>query len=160
MRVANCLTSAAVVDDDTIGLIWGYQNPNQFYVFTWKQAFQDNGHAAVCPSGELPAGMAIKRVDGANVDSFDIICVEDTAGSTLLMGPDQISTVGWEAGVEYTFELTHTQTTSTIDVRLGSDQSLIASATIDDATFPQGFAGPFSHSQPGVCTSNWITSCI
>jgi hypothetical protein len=53
-------------DDDFIGFIFAYTDPNHYYIFDWKKADQ-----YVSGSGTALHGMAISRVDGSAQNAWD-----------------------------------------------------------------------------------------
>ena len=149
-------------DDDYVGFMWGIQNTDQFYIFTWKRLAQDFGGAC----GNVPQGMMVKMVDVADPmmnpqNCADLHAPNDTPNSKLLLAPADISTAGWAFNTDYLFELTHKQTGEmNIVVRNKADNAIIAQKAFMDTTYPSGKFGQYTYSQIGACFSDYKTTCI
>lgn len=182
VKVTANITVRTVNDDDFIGLVWGWEDAQHFYLLNWKQGNQ-SAPAATCGYGG--AGMAVLKFDGAATPGLNLIggkqhsyttatqahCADfwmttrrtgtSTAqeslldqGVTLLQAADDQSgfTTGWTDNKTYRFELYYTGTRSRVLIYDGA--TLIHSVQFDDTSFPRGRFGAFTHSQDSVEFSN------
>lgn len=141
-------------DDDQIGFVWGWQDSQHFYLFTWKQLPQNFGSCDV----DVPQGMVIKVVDAAGaLQCEDLLDDVDTPNATLLATPASLYDQGWLDDTDYIFELEHEPTQFTLTVRLASDLSIVVQTTIVDSTYPSGRFGPYAYSQDESCFADIFT---
>jgi hypothetical protein len=140
-------------DDDSIGIVFGWQDVGHFYVFSWKQAGQN-----FMGCGTLPAGMTIKMIDSdMGLGCPDLMGDADTAVSTVLATPATFYDQGWVDDEVYVIELQHTPMDFTITVYLASDMSVVATTTVMDSTYPSGQFGLFAFSQIDACFEDFTT---
>lgn len=149
-------------DDDWTGFMWGIQDLNRFYLFTWKQT----GQAFNNCGGMLPGGMQVKLIDVKDPANTPLTCADrhapaDTANSKLLVPVAEFTTQGWKDNTDYTFELTHKASGEmTIIVREKANMQVVAMKTFMDTTFPNGKFGMYTKSQISACFSNFTASCV
>ncbi len=144
---------AGTGDDDFMGLVWGAQDNANFYSLSWKAATQ----------GVYPGGIVVKRIHApsfASLTDDDIYIPADTPNSTLLLAPAQTTTAGWVAGQSFTVTINYQTTGSDITVVRDSDGLLIASFSVTDTTYPQGFFGSTTASQANACVGPLFASCL
>ena len=151
-------------DDDFIGFMWGIQDTDHFYLFTWKRLAQDFG---VDCGGNVPQGMVVKAINVADPMMDPETCADlhapnDTTNSKLILAPaDFGNNTGWAFDTDYLFELTHKLTGEmNIVVRKKADDSIVAQKTFMDTTYASGKFGQYTYSQVGACFSDYKTSCI
>jgi hypothetical protein len=154
-RITGTLVVNTATDDDIIGFVWGWQSTQQFYMFQWKQATQ-NWYGCIGS-----AGMTIKKFDATDIYEFqDFACDTDTVNQTVLLTPDDITTVGWidnrQYGVEVLYDLAQTEITIT-DL---SDNSQVANFVVLDDSYPSGKFGTYDFSQPQACNGPWQSNCL
>jgi len=151
-----------VDDDDWTGFMWGLQDTDHFYLFTWKQLAQNFANCG----GDLPTGMQVKVIDVADPMMNPLTCADrhqngDTVNSKLLVPTDQFYTQGWLDNVDYVFELTHKDTGEiTIVIRNKLTNLVVAQKTFMDTTYPSGKFGMYTKSQISACFSDYRTYCI
>jgi hypothetical protein len=151
-----------IEDDDWTGFMWGIQDSNHYYLFTWKQITQNFANCG----GMLPAGMQVKVIDVADPMANPQTCADrmqpaDTVNSKLLVPVAEFTTQGWQDLIEYTFELTHKANGEmTIVVRNKLTMQVVAMKTFMDTTYASGKFGMFTKSQISACFSNFTASCI
>lgn len=149
-------------DDDWIGFMWGIQDTNHYYLFSWKRVTQN---FATC-GGNLPAGMQVKVVDVQDPVNAPQTCADrlqpaDTANSKLLVPVGEFTTAGWAEATEYLFELTHKADGEiTIVIRLKANNNIVAQKTFVDTTYASGKFGMYTKSQVNACFSNFVASCL
>lgn len=151
-----------VSDDDWLGFVWGVQDLDHFYIFTWKQAAQQWDDCG----GNVPGGMQVKVVNVEDPENNPLTCEDlhapfDTPNSKLLASVDEFSTLGWADLTEYQFELTHkADGEMTIVIRTLANLIVVAEHTFQDTTYPKGKFGMYTKSQQQACFSNFKASCI
>jgi hypothetical protein len=144
-------------DDDMIGLVWGAQNNSTFYSLSWKRIAQDFFGCSV------PTGIVVKRVeapDFASLTGADMYCPNDTANSTLLLGPAETTAAGWAEGQSYTVTIDYTTAGSAVTVSRDSDGAQIAQFDVVDNTFEDGFFGSSTFSQINACIGPLNATCL
>lgn len=151
-------------DDDWVGFMWGIQDTDHFYVFTWKQAGQMATTCGLVPFA-VPGGMQVKRINVLDpmltpLECPDIHAPNDTLNSTLLLSVDQFTTMGWADNTEYVFDLTHLATGDmTIVVRNAMNMQVVAMANFQDTTYPSGQFGMYTKSQEDACFAGFEVDC-
>jgi hypothetical protein len=148
-------------DDDFIGFTWGMQDGDgSFYILSWKQ---NESGSVVCDNDLEPEGPIVKRVDAAgwaDIVEEDLICENDTANSTLLLGTVATDVGAWEEDVDYGIEIIYSATGSTINIdHPGTVATPDWSFAIADATYPTGRFGTFDMSQDRVVNGPWTGTC-
>lgn len=123
-------------DNDFIGFVFGYQDLNHFYLFSWKQSTQTD-------FGDR--GMTVKVIESDG--PFDY------AGLTRTGSFDGITelyrnNIGWADKTGYEFELDFQDGFFTITVMDGP--TLLDSFTIADDTYTSGQFGFYNYSQANV----------
>ena len=151
-------------DDDWVGFMWGIQDTDHFYVFTWKQAAQLSSTCGLVPF-MVPGGMQVKRIGVADpnvpLDCPDMIAPNDTANSVILQTVDQFSTMGWADNTEYVFDLTHLANgDQTIVIRNAMTMAVVAMTTFNDTTYPNGQFGMYTKSQESACFAGFEVDCM
>lgn len=179
VRITGHISVETSGDDDLIGFLWGWQNPKNAYLMTWKQLNQN--WTANC--GNAPAGIAIKKIDGApgapstisfnaafgfNATDYQYSCAvgwsqsRANAGllndaSIFLMAPGDPGshTTGWADFLTYRVEFYYTPDRTRIlvyadDLQSGSTDTLVTSLLIEDSSYPAGAFAFFSNSQEQV----------
>ena len=126
------------LDDDFIGFVFGYQDPEHFYLFDWKQASQ----------GSSSAGMKVRRV---NADSaLTNLDFNSDAGSPGRVDILFNNSIPWNDLVEYRFELTYFEDSFQIVVKDFLSGNVIEDFTIQDSTYGEGKFGFYNFSQSDV----------
>jgi hypothetical protein len=127
-------------DDDIIGFVFGYQDPNHFYLFDWKQITQ-----GFC-GGTADAGMTVKAVSA----DTDLTCVDlwNTDGQ-----PDRVTnlyhnTIPWEDNTTYGFTLDFQP--GTIGIEVSQGDTVLDSIVVQDSTYTSGPFGFYNNSQSAV----------
>src|SRR5690606_632617 len=137
------------------GFVWGWQNPDQYYLLHWKQGQQNIGN---CDSA---AGMTVKLVD--RVQAYvagDFTCNTNTNNATVLLTPAQTTTQGWQHGVQYGVELLYANDQTEITItNLGNNQ-VVVNFVVNDSTYPSGQFGTYDYSQIRACNGPWNSSCL
>jgi hypothetical protein len=127
-------------DDDYMGFVFGYQDPQHFYLFDWKQANQTEGTIF----GER--GMTLKRVSASTpLVGADL---SHTAGTPGRVTPLYHNTIPWNEFVTYGFSLEFHPGEFTIRVTQGA--TTLASFTLQDSTYVDGGFGFYNNSQNAV----------
>lgn len=161
-KITGTFSVNTIDDDDWTGFIWGLQDTDHFYLFTWKQLGQNFPGCG----GALPAGMQVKVIDVKNPVANPLTCADrhqpaDTVNSKLLVPTSEFTQQGWLDNVQYLFELTHKASGEiTIVVRNKLTNIIIAEKTFMDQTYPSGKFGMYTKSQVSACFSDYKTFCI
>jgi len=145
-------------DDDWMGLVWGAQDASHFYSMTWKRADQNGVFAC-----DTPGGILVRRVEAptfADLTINDFYCVPNTANSTLLLDPSMTTTAGWVEGESYTVTIDFTTVGSDVTVVRDSDGFTMATFTVADTTFTNGYFGSTAASQQGACVGPLFAECL
>lgn len=133
-------------DIDYMGFVFGYQDPQHFYLFDWKAG--NNGF----PSGGIGAGMTVKVVNAATPASstspLDYSDLGPPQGNPGRVTPLYNNSIPWQHGVSYQFTLDFHPGTFTITVKQGS--AVLASVTLHDSTYAGGKFGFYNASQGQV----------
>ena len=135
------------VDDDFIGFVLGYQDPNagsqtdhNFILFDWKQKDQ---YKTSC-GGTALAGMTLSRVNAPAVteeEIYKLFWCKNVPGVEIL---DQNTAVGgWQDYTTYNFKVTYTAN----NIKVWVDGNLIFDEV---GTFQDGRFGFYNFSQPKV----------
>ena len=131
-------------DDDLIGFVFGWQDPEHTYLFDWKQATQTDG---TC--GTANAGASLKRISSAT--ALDK-CADlwDSNGTTKVtpLVTTTVNPAGWMDNVDYDLTLSFRPGAIQIDVMQGTTK--VVSITSNDATYRSGKFGFFNYSQEAV----------
>jgi hypothetical protein len=138
-------------DDDYIGFVFGYQDPQHFYLFNWKQADQNE------PSlGFAERGMSIKVVDAnSSLTGTDLW---PTNGNGQRVKQLFHNTVAWKDLTDYKFTLDFLLGQFTITVKEGN--TIIDSVTINDNTYTSGKFGFYNYSQSNVLYSGFSQQAL
>ncbi len=129
-RIFGSLRVNTTGDDDLIGFVFGYQNTEQYYLFRWKQSFQNN----------LSRGMQLWRVDvpaGAPLDYLTLF--DGTPG--LLYSND----IPWVALTDYEYSLSFQP--GLISISVTQDGALVDSIVVNDDAYTDGRFGIYNFSQ-------------
>lgn len=118
-------------DDDYIGFVFGYQDPQHFYVFVWKRNDQGLGRR----------GMQVLLFDG------------DEASSSSTFGITNIdllyaNRIAWNHRTDYDFSLSFQP--GIISITVGQNGTVLDSFTVNDSTYVDGAFGFFNWSQEQV----------
>ena len=135
------------VDDDMIGFVLGYQDPNpgsvddyNFILFDWKQTSQ---YKSDC-GGTAPAEMQLSRINGTATTTSEIYSMfwcKDHAGTDVLATNNSMG--GWVDFQSYSFKVSYTAS----NIKVWVDGKLIFDV---NGTFPNGRFGFYNFSQPHV----------
>lgn len=131
-------------DDDLIGFVFGWQDPEHTYLFDWKQATQADG---TCNTAN--AGASLKRISsGTPIDK----CADlwDSNGTTKVtpLVTTAANPTGWEDNVDYDLTLSFRPGAISIEVMQGTTK--VVSITSTDTTYRSGKFGFFNYSQEAV----------
>ena len=131
-------------DDDLIGFVFGWQDPEHTYLFDWKQVTQPDG---TC--GTANAGASLKLISsGTPLDK----CADlwDSAGTTKVttLVATTVNPTGWLDDVDYDLKLSFRPGAITIEVMQGTTK--VVSITSNDTTYRSGKFGFFNYSQEAV----------
>ncbi len=125
-------------DDDFMGFVFGYQDPEHFYLFDWKQTDQNLGGW-----GFADAGMSVKVVDADSpLTGRDFW---NTAGAVDQVETIFHNTIRWQDYTDYEFTLEFNTGEFTITVRQGD--TVLESVTLQDDTYTSGKFGFYNFSQ-------------
>nr|WP_161501616.1 putative Ig domain-containing protein [Rhodopirellula sp. SM50] len=131
-------------DDDWVGFVFGYQDPQHFYLFDWRE--------------RSPALMTVKVVDSdSEVDNHDIgyqVHPDPTCIRTLYQ-----NNVGYVDDVTYQFTLNFTPGRFAIEISQGG-VPVIEPIEIFDNTFSGGSFGFFNQSQADVLYRGFTKTAI
>jgi RHS repeat-associated protein len=128
-------------DDDMIGFVFGYQDASHYYLFDWKQAYQDDP-----VSGIAEVGMTVKVVDSADpILPQDLWKTEDSSGRVRQL---YHNSVPFADNLIYRFVLSFRPGEFTISIYHNSQ--VLAAFTIRDDTFHSGAFGFYNNSQDGT----------
>ena len=137
-------------DDDFMGFVFGYQDPQHYYLFDWNRGSQNDG------LGFAEQGMSIKQVNADSpLTGFDLW---PTAGNGDRVETLFHNTIGWEPLTDYEFELEFVPGQFTITV--SESDTVLESVTIEDDTFANGKFGFYNYSQSGVLYSGFRRQAI
>ena len=123
-------------DDDGIGFVFGFQNPYQYYLFSWEKGAQ-NGR---------DQGISLKRFNLNPDGSEGSPSVLDTDPNGEVLYKNEA--LPWEELTTYSFTLRFRF--GSILIELFRDDTLIESFSVFDDTFIDGNFGLYNHSQPQV----------
>jgi hypothetical protein len=129
-------------DDDMFGFVFGWQDPQHFYLVDWKQATQD-----APPCGLAPVGVGLKLV---NSDTPLESCFDFWSG----IGSEKVEPLlspagpGWVENTVYDFELVFRPGDIQLKIRNGDD--VVVDLESDDKTYTSGLFGFYNYSQEGV----------
>jgi len=131
-------------DDDIIGFVFGWQDPEHTYLFDWKQATQTDG---TC--GTANAGASLKKI--SSMTALDK-CADlwDSNGTTKVtpLVAATVNPTGWLDNVDYDLTLSFRPGAITIEVMQGTTK--VVSITSNDTTYRSGKFGFFNYSQEAV----------
>ncbi len=153
-------------DDDWVGFMWGIQDTDHFYLFTWKQAAQTPYASCDNVPLNVPTGMMVKRIAVADGNLLPLSCHDlheeaDTANSAVLKTTADFYAMGWEDNTQYTFELTHqADGNMTIVVRRADNNNVVAMTSFMDTTYAKGQFGMYTKSQISACFNDFTVSCL
>lgn len=137
-------------DDDLIGFVFGWQDPQHYYLFDWKKGHQPSGACGVAKKGASLKLMATDEAPPSEGDLFqcrDFWNSEGTERVTPLVGPEA-NPAGWKHDTSYVFRLVFRPGDILIEVLEGDE--VVVSITSNDATYRSGSFGFFNYSQPQV----------
>ena len=125
-----------LTDNDQIGMVFGYQDRSNFYLFQWKGSggiFADDG-------------MHLRRITAVGDPSAaDLEGPQATGTGTASMFMFAQNDLMWNPNVDYQFTVTFTPTGFDFDVTDGN--SSLANWSINDLTFVAGKVGFYNSSQ-------------
>jgi len=131
-------------DDDLIGFVFGWQDPEHTYLFDWKQATQPDG---TC--GTANAGASLKLISSGTPLT---LCADlwESNGTTKVtpLVTTTVNPTGWEDNVDYDLTLSFRPGAITIEVMQGATK--VISITSNDTTYRSGKFGFFNYSQEAV----------
>lgn len=131
------------VDNDLVGFVLGWQDPEHFYLFDWKQATQ------VTSCGTANEGGALKVVKAAAALSM---CVDfwNSTGSTRVktVSDPAKNVVGWKDNANYSFRVVFRPGDIRIEIKEGA--TTVVSIVSKDTTYAKGQFGFYGYSQEAV----------
>jgi hypothetical protein len=131
-------------DDDLIGFVFGWQDPEHFYLVDWKQTQQNDGSCGLAEEG------AVLKVVSSTVtieDCTDLWRSSGTARVTPLV-PVSANPAGWDDFAEYDLRLVFRP--GAIEVQISQGSTIAVSMTSNDTTYRSGKFGFFNYSQEAV----------
>jgi len=129
-------------DDDMIGFVFGYQDPEHFYLFDWKQGAQVDG---TCGTAEEGASLKVVNSSETLTHCEDFWSSSGNSRVSVLVPPSSNPT-GWDDNnTTYDFRLLHQPGHIEIEVRQGND--VVVSIQSDDSTYTAGKFGFYNYSQ-------------
>ncbi|HEX5218075.1 MAG TPA: Ig-like domain-containing protein, partial [Verrucomicrobiae bacterium] len=139
-RVHGTWTVQTAADDDFVGFVFGYQDPQHFYLFDWKQASQTS-------FGFAEVGMSVKVMNASTSLGADDLW-PTFPSDTNRVRTIYHNTVPWQDFASYQFTLDFRPGHFTILIYQGD--TLLANITLDDSTYTSGRFGFYNHSQEAV----------
>lgn len=138
-------------DDDYYGVVFGYQNRGQYYLFDWRR-----GNQADLLDGLAQTGMSLKVVNvpgGADPSSKDLWATANSDYVQIL----RHNGIPWEPFKEYNYTLDFHTGVFTINI-YDAASNLLESWTVNDSTYATGRFGLYNYSQEEVkyTVSSWI----
>ncbi len=130
-------------DDDLIGFVFGWQDPQNFYLFDWKKATQ----ASDCGEAKVGPALKVAKAQGAIDQCADFWESTGTA-KVKPLATMSTSVQGWKNNTTYDFRLLFRPGNIRIEIK----EAGVAVATLvsNDNTFMRGKFGFYSYLQPGV----------
>ena len=137
------------VDDDMIGIVFGYQDPSHFYVMDWKQNYQSQAGWGIAYEG-----FAIRKISAPSVNDFDRYDFWDYRGTTNteILASYFDTSSGWVINTLYDFHLEFTPGLFTIIVSEGGTE--LWNVTVNDNSYTNGKFGLYNLSQDLVEYAN------
>lgn len=138
-------------DDDFMGFVFGYQNSSNFYLFDWKQAYQNEPGYGIANEG-----MTIKKMTGATGDGLVDLSIpefwKNTVGSAnvAILATNHSSTIGWVDNHSYDFHLDFGLNPGEIHIVVKDGATTLWDTTLNDTTFLSGQFGFYNFSQEKV----------
>lgn len=140
--VEGTFNAGAGFDDDFLGLVFGYQDPDHYYLIDWK-AISQNGYG-----GRGEAGIAVKVVNAPTpLTGFDLWDTFNTLGRVTVLD-HQPGRYFQERDYHYRLEVHPGE--FRIEIRDGSNDTLVYDRTFQDATFVGRRFGVYTNSQDEV----------
>jgi hypothetical protein len=131
-------------DDDIIGFVFGWQDPEHTYLFDWKQATQADG---TCNTAN--AGASLKLISsGTPLDKCADLWDSNGTSKVTPLVTTAVNPTGWMDNVDYDLTLSFRPGAIKIDVMQGTTQ--VISITSTDTTYRSGKFGFFNYSQEAV----------
>lgn len=131
-------------DDDLIGFVFGWQDPEHAYLFDWKQATQAD---STC--GTANAGASLKLISSATpIDKCADLWASDGTTKVTALVATTANPTGWQDNVDYDLKLSFRPGAITIEVMQGATK--VVSITSNDTTYRSGKFGFFNYSQEAV----------
>ncbi|HIG30438.1 MAG TPA: hypothetical protein EYQ50_22625 [Verrucomicrobiales bacterium] len=123
--------------DDYIGLVFGFQNTGEFFLFDWKQRDQS------IQFGVAETGMSIKKFKSEVPVSFDHLwpTLSDLPGVELLYH----NNTPWRSTRSYRIELKIVE--GAFQLTVSDRDGIVDSIVIEDPDFKEGKVGFYSYSQ-------------
>ena len=131
-------------DNDFIGFVFGFNGLNDFYLFDWKQGYQNLGSNVI---GE--EGFTLSKISaGADINDFNNMWSHTGIGIEVL-GTDYGSDRGWIDFVEYDFTLGYSATEINISINGGTfnNEQIFSLSGLNNQSGQFGF---YNLSQPQV----------
>ncbi len=132
-------------DDDFMGFVFGFQDPNHCYVFDWKARAQNAGGY-----GYAEEGMSLKKIDAPDVSNLTLYDFWESTGTdySTILASNWGSGTGWNDYGLYTFHLSVSEGSFTITVL--EDDAILWDVTINDSSYVGGQFGFYNFSQAHV----------
>lgn len=132
-------------DDDYIGFVFGRQDASNFYLFNWKQAYQNTS-----PYGIAEEGFSVRKISAPSVGDLSLADFWQTGGTTYssILDSQFGAGFGWEDQTLYDFSLSFQPGEFNVSVYEGATQ--LWNTTIFDNSFTSGEFGFYNFSQEQV----------
>ena len=129
-----------------MGFVFGYQNASNFYLFDWKQNYQNPGS----PYGIAQEGFTIKKISASSVSNLTLGDFWQSAGTshTTILASNYDSSKGWADNTLYNFHLDFQPGVFSILVSQGSTE--LWDVSVNDSSFTSGEFGFYNFSQERV----------
>jgi hypothetical protein len=131
-------------DDDLIGFVFGWQDPEHFYLFDWKKLEQPDNSCGLSKAG---ASLKVIKADMPLDKCADLWASAGTMKVTPLVKTD-VNPLGWKHNANYELRLTFKP--GDIKIEIWEGATMVMSLTSNDATYRGGKFGFYNYSQPGV----------
>ncbi len=141
-RIEGTFRVDSAADDDFMGFVFGYQDPQNFYLFDWAQGNENN-----TPRMQV-------RVVHASVPLTQDVLGPDSEHITTLFS----NSIGWEDFTDYRYVLEFEPGSISIDVFEG--QTVLESIVLSDTTYLSGRFGFYNFSQEQVLYSGFTRQSV
>lgn len=130
-------------DDDLIGFVFGWQDPQNFYLFDWKKATQAND------CGEAQSGPSLKLAKASSpINQCADFWASTGTANVKPLATVAPSTVGWKSNTTYDFLLVFRPGNIRIEIKEAGTN--VATLVSNDNSLTRGKFGFYSYLQPSV----------